>query len=110
MAELRQKGLVPLLVRLLQFYERHPREEDEVDLVVEEEEDFNKVVWEEAALLKEDLIRDLVAEGLLNTGHQVNMEDSRVYLLMVKYTGCCCHHMSTRTFMWYYFQHSNTCG
>jgi len=44
-----------------------------VDLV-EVEEDFNKVVWEEV-LLKEDLIRDLVVEGLLNTGHQVNTAD-----------------------------------
>jgi len=45
-----------------------------VDLVVEVEEDFNKVVWEEVVLLKEDLIRDLVVEGLLNTELQVNME------------------------------------
>ena len=46
--------------------------------MVEEEEDFNKVVWEEVALLK-DLIRDLVVEGLLNTGPLVNMEDDEEY-------------------------------
>jgi len=44
-----------------------------VDLV-EVEEDFNKVVWEEVDRLK-DLIRDLVVEGLLNTELQVNTAD-----------------------------------